>query len=440
MSKMKKGISRRHFLGGAAAAAAGVGLGTQAKLIGGPVVSEAPKAKIKEYRTLGRTGFKASDIGLGAGFVTDEALLEAILDSGINYIDAAENYENGQVERTLGKVMKNRDRKSVFISSKLGLQKKDTKESLKERALKCLERIQSDYVDCMMIHMPATVELMKHEGFHAAIQELKTEGKVRFCGISQHGSQWNDVPETMEKVCLAAVEDGRIDVMLFVYNFLQRDMGEKILRACKANNVGTTLMKTNPVGKYYMMKGLAEQIKEEGKEVPAYFDDLLARLKARANASDVFRKKYNIANDTELRDAAIKFVLNHPNVNSACLTITNFDELEAFVGLSGKKFDLKAQQALAAYTSVYGDLYCRHACGQCESSCPNGVPVNTIMRYYHYFSVQGREKSAMMKYAALDNSADACVNCTGHCEKACPYGVPIHGELTIAHQALSLKA
>jgi len=437
---MKKGISRRHFLGGAAAAAAGVGLGTQAKLIGGPVVSEAPKAKIKEYRTLGRTGFKASDIGLGAGFVTDEALLEAILDSGINYIDAAENYENGQVERTLGKVMKNRDRKSVFISSKLGLQKKDTKESLKERALKCLERIQSDYVDCMMIHMPATVELMKHEGFHAAIQELKTEGKVRFCGISQHGSQWNDVPETMEKVCLAAVEDGRIDVMLFVYNFLQRDMGEKILRACKANNVGTTLMKTNPVGKYYMMKGLAEQIKEEGKEVPAYFDDLLARLKARANASDVFRKKYNIANDTELRDAAIKFVLNHPNVNSACLTITNFDELEAFVGLSGKKFDLKAQQALAAYTSVYGDLYCRHACGQCESSCPNGVPVNTIMRYYHYFSVQGREKSAMMKYAALDNSADACVNCTGHCEKACPYGVPIHGELTIAHQALSLKA
>jgi len=437
---MKKGISRRHFLGGAAAAAAGLGLGTQAKLIGGPVASEAEKAKIKEYRTLGRTGFKASDIGLGAGFVTDEALLGAILDAGINYIDAAESYENGQVERTLGKVMKNRDRKSVFISSKMIVQKKDTKESLKERALKCLERIQSDYVDCMMIHMPATVELMKHEGFHAAIQDLKTEGKVRFCGISQHGSQWNDVPETMEKVCLAAAEDGRIDVMLFVYNFLQRDMGEKILRACKANNVGVTLMKINPVGKYYMMKGLAEQMKEEGKDVPAYFDDLLVRLKARADAADTFRKKYNIANDTELRDAAIKFVLNHPNVNSACLTITNFDELEAFVGLSGKKFDLKAQQALAAYTSVYGDLYCRHACGQCESSCPSGVPVNTIMRYYHYFSVQGQEKSAMMKYAALDNSADACVNCAGHCEKACPYGVPIHGELAIAHQALSLKA
>jgi len=338
----------------------------------------------------------------------------------------------------------------VFITSKMILQEKDTKEKLKERALKCLERIQSDYVDCMMIHMPSTVELMKHEGFHAAIRELKTEGKVRFCGISQHGSQWNDVPETMEKVCLAAAEDGRIDVMLFVYNFIQRDMGEKILRACKANNVGATLMKTNPVGKYYMMsssiqkrsgiKGMAEKIKEEGKEVPAYFDDLLARLKARANEADTFKKKYNIANDNELRDAAIKFVLNHPNVNSACLTVTNFDELEAFVALSGKKFDLKAQQILAAYKSVYGDLYCRHACGQCESSCPSGVPVNTVMRYYHYFSAQGREKAAMMQYANLAQKANACTNCAGHCEKACPYGVPVQGELAVAHQTLSLIA
>ena len=187
---MKKGISRRHFLGGAAAAVAGVGLGTPAKLIAGSSEAEAPKGKIKEYRTLGRTGFKASDIGLGAGYVTDPALLEAILDSGINYIDAAESYENGQVERALGKVLQNRDRKSLFITSKMVLEKKDTKETVKKRTLKCLERIQSDYVDCMMIHMGATVEQIKNEGFHAAIQELKTEGKVRFCGLSNHGGQW----------------------------------------------------------------------------------------------------------------------------------------------------------------------------------------------------------------------------------------------------------
>ena len=163
-------------------------------------------------------------------------------------------------------------------------------------------------------------------------------------------------------------------------------------------------------------------------------------MKATADKAVTFKQKYNIANDNELRDAAVKFALNHPNVNSACLTITNFDELNAYVALSGKKFDLKAQQTLAAYTSAYGELYCRHACGQCESVCPSNVPVNTVMRYYHYFSSQGREKAAMMKYANLDNNANACTNCAGHCEKACPYGVPVQGELAVAHQTLSLNA
>ncbi|MBN1224972.1 MAG: aldo/keto reductase [Candidatus Aminicenantes bacterium] len=437
--KEKQFLSRRRFLGGAAAAAAGAGIGIPKRLFAGSRYEETSEPKIKEYRTLGRTGFKASDIGLGAGYVTDTALMGAILDSGINYIDSAESYGQGQVERTFGEAMKNRDRKSVFITSKMGLREEDTKEGLKERALKCLERIQSEYVDCMMIHMPSSVALMKHEGFHAAIRELKTEGKVRFCGLSQHGSQWQDLPETMEQVCLAAAEDGRFDVMLFVYNFIQTDMGEKILKVCKEKNIGATLMKTNPVGKYLAMKGMMEQMQKEGQEIPDYFSKLIPRVKATADMAESFKQKFNLTNDNEVRDAALKFVLNNPNVSSACVSVTNFDDLKAFVKLSGQKFDLKAQQTLAAYRSVFGGLYCRHACGQCESSCPQRVPVNTIMRYYHYFTAQGREKAAMTKYAGLPNKANVCADCAGHCEKACPYGVPIHGELAIAHKTLSLN-
>ena len=438
--KKKHELSRRYFIGGAVAAVAGAGMGLPQKMFGASSEAEDSDPKIQEYRTLGRTGFKASDIGLGAGYVTDTALMGAILDSGINYIDSAESYGEGQVERAFGEAMKGRDRKSVFISSKMGLREKDTKQELKERALKCLERIQSDYVDCMMIHMPASVALMKHEGFHAAIQELKAEGKVRYCGLSQHGSQWQDLPETMEQVCLAAAEDGRFDVMLFVYNFIQRDMGEKILKVCKEKNIGATLMKTNPVGKYLSMKGMLEQMKAEGKEVPDYFEKLIPRVKATADMAETFKQQYNLIDDNAVRDAAVKFVLNQPDVNSACLTVMNFDDIKAFVSLSGKKFDLKAQQTLAAYESVFGGLYCRHACGQCESSCPHRVPVNTIMRYYHYFTAQGREKAAMTKYAHLPRKANVCADCAGHCEKACPYGVPIHGELAVAHQTLSLMA
>ena len=293
----REGVSRRRFLGGTLASLVGAGLYGRDKLYGtvSPLDSESPSGigelKIKEYRTLGRTGFKASDIGFGSGELTDPALLEAILDRGINYIDAAEGYARGRVESTIGSVIKKRDRKSVFVSTKLTLGKERTKEKYLERAHKCLERLQTDYIDCLMIHMPSTVEHLKTEGFHAAIRELKTEGKVRFCGLSNHGPQWQDVPETMEKVHLAAAEDGRFDVALFVYNFIQRDMGDRILKAYKEKNVGTTIMKTNPVLNYMEMKERADKIKEEGKKIPERLKQLIERLKARADQAEALKKR-----------------------------------------------------------------------------------------------------------------------------------------------------
>ena len=337
----REGMSRRGFIGGSLAALAGIGFSGRSELFASRLNVGSGDLKIKEYRTLGRTGFKCSDIGLGSGEMTDPALLEAVLDAGINYIDTAENYRRGGVEKTIGSVIKNRDRKSVFISTKLGWIKKVTKENIIQRAHKCLERLQTDYIDCLMIHMPSTVEHLKTEAFHAAIQELKTEGKVRFCGLSNHGSQWRDVPETMEKVHLAAAEDGRFDVALLVYNFLQRDMGENILKAYKEKNIGATIMKTNPVLNYIEIKEMVGKAEEETREISPFYKNLLPRLKARADQAEAFKNKYNLTNFNAIRDAAIKFVLNNPHVSSACPTIKNYDDLESYVALSGKKFDLK---------------------------------------------------------------------------------------------------
>jgi ferredoxin len=135
----------------------------------------------------------------------------------------------------------------------------------------------------------------------------------------------------------------------------------------------------------------------------------------------------------------MKFVLGNPNVSCVCPTIKNFSDLEFYVNLSGAKFDLEAKETLASYAALFGDLYCRHSCDKCESSCPHAVRVNTIMRYNHYFRAQGREKTAMVKYAALPKSkADKCRNCSGYCEKSCPYGVPIQGLLVLADHTLTL--
>jgi predicted aldo/keto reductase-like oxidoreductase len=96
LHRVEKGISWRQFIGSSVAAAIGIGLRSQVKSFGGKNELPLSKLKIKEYRIWGRTGFKVSDIGFGSGENTDVSLVEAILDTGINYIDTAENYVRGQ--------------------------------------------------------------------------------------------------------------------------------------------------------------------------------------------------------------------------------------------------------------------------------------------------------------------------------------------------------
>ena len=430
-------INRRRFLGGSLAALAGSGLAGAGKVF---AKEELPaKPKIKSFRTLGRTGFKVSDVGFGSGELAEGALLEAILDSGVNYIDTAESYGRGRSERIIGSVIKKRDRKSVFVTTKMGVRNSDTKQTVIDRANKCLERLQMDYVDCLMMHMPSTRQSLNSPAYHEAFAELKAQGKVRFSGLSNHGPQWNEVPETMEQVCLAAVEDGRFDVMLFVYNFLQRDMGKNILSAAAQKGVGTTLMKTNPVLNYMEIKEEIDAAAEAGTEPPARAVNLLERLKDRAERAQPFRDRYGLDTLEKMKRAAIKFVLDNRDVNTACPTIKNFSDLELYVGLSGQTFDLEDKKALALYEGFYGDLYCRHACGLCEASCPHNVPVNSIMRYHHYFRAQGREKTAMVKYAALERSnAARCAGCSAPCEGACPHSLPVRDLLSLAHRTLVL--
>lgn len=434
-----KKITRRGFVRGSTALLGSLGLGDARRLFGQPTGQASPGLKIKEYRTLGRTGFRCSDIGFGSSGVTDPALIGAILDAGVNYIDTAESYLRGQVERAIGKAIQGRDRKKVFITTKMGVRDDATKQDVIERTNRCLERLQLDHVDCLQMHMPSTVAALENEAYHGAIQELKAEGKVRFSGLSNHGSQWGDVPETMEDVHLAAAEDGRFDVALLVYNFIQRDMGENILKAYKKKGVGATLMKTNPVLNYLEMKEQADKSEAEGKDINPRMRALVDRLKSRADRAEAFKSRYNLTHFNQIRDAAIKFVLDNPDVNTACPTILSYSDLEAYVSLSGSRFDLEDRNTLAAYKATFGDLYCRHACGQCEPHCPHEVPVNTIMRYNHYFVAQGKEKAAMFEYAALPtNKADLCSGCEGPCQQACPFGVPVQGLLMLAHRMLTL--
>lgn len=398
--------------------------------------------KIKEYRTLGRTGFKVSDISMGAGGLTNPSVMKAALNMGVNYIDTAEHYSRGKSETTIGEAIKDYDRKKIFITSKLNLDffGNISKEGLTDRFYKILERLDTPYVDCLMIHMAQSSEQILYEPFHEMFREMKAEGKVKYLGLSNHGPEHRlagGMKEPMEKVIGAAAEDGRFDVVLFVYNFLQQEQGARIIEACKKKNMGMTLMKVNPVNFYASAKSMIDEAEKDNRELSEEVLKSLEEYENWVQEAEIFKTKYGLLSEQDVRDASIKFVISNPDISAVCPSMNSFDELETFVGLSGQRLSENEIGILNNYKNLYGQLYCRHACGICEPACPHQVPVNTILRYNHYFEANGHEKRAMQKYANLNSGKKLpCADCSGHCFKKCPHNIPAQALLLRAEQNL----
>ncbi|HDT13814.1 MAG TPA: twin-arginine translocation signal domain-containing protein [Candidatus Aminicenantes bacterium] len=437
----RKGMDRRDFIKASAAGLAGVGT----TLAAGPAAARggqaAPEAapKIRSYRELGRTGFKVSDIGIGTSQTFPPEVLKAALDAGVNYFDTSEGYGRGQAESSIGEAIKGRDRKSFFITTKLRLDGLADAAAVEARLDQSLARLQTDYVDCLLMNPPSAASV-KDEVYHQAVAELKKKGKVRFTGAGTHGSRTPGRGEPMEDILLAAVEDGRFDVLLVVYNFLQREPGDKVLEAASKKGLGVTIMKSNPLGRYYDTMSRIERLKKDGQPIDERLQKSMAQMAETAKQAESFIQKNGLETPAEVKAAALKFVLADLRVHTLNLAFNTFEDVQSSLALSGAGLSGGEKGLLASYERDCGPLYCRHACGLCEPSCPHGVPVNTIMRYNHYFEAQGSERYAMAEYAALEAAhADNCRTCQGFCEAACPYGVPVRTLLCLAHSQLTLS-
>ena len=173
-------ISRRDFIGTAALGA-----------VAAPLVS----ATGMPMRTLGSTGTQVSILAFGGGsrFVgyPEEKGLEVLnhaLDLGITYVDTADSYgSNGESQIRVGKVLKARGRKGLWLASKIGPRKYDDFMRMLDISLK---RLQVDYVDLLHVHAlmgPDDLEAVSaKDGAYAAAVKAKLEKKARFIGITCH--------------------------------------------------------------------------------------------------------------------------------------------------------------------------------------------------------------------------------------------------------------
>jgi predicted aldo/keto reductase-like oxidoreductase len=438
-------LSRRNFLRNSSFGFIGAGIIGKEKsflLNDQEKVPDPETPVIKEYRTLGRTGFQVSDIS--SGTPRNETLLKALLDAGVNFIDTGEDYENGNNERLIGKVLKEFDRKKIFINSKIYSEEKkfNGTEDVLNRVRKALERLQTDYIDCLQIHEVTKSEHVREENYHTAMKQLKAEGRIRFTGVSCHGSaHLADPEESIDKVLLAAVDDGRFDVFLMTYNFMNAPQAEIVLDVCEKKGIGTAIMKSNPVMIYEILDGYVKKMEEKGDTIPEYYSIFHDKyLKQNEYAKEYF-SKYDIKDNEELAKAAQLFVLSNIKAHTTCIDFRNLTDVDWFLKLSGKKLDSLHADLLDHYRENFGYLNCRIGCNICEKACPHNIPINTIMRYNYYYQKKGDQKHAMELYRKLNSSKpELCESCPGYCENACPYGVATKGLLSIANDNLEITS
>ncbi|MCT8137050.1 aldo/keto reductase [Anaerobacillus sp. CMMVII] len=171
------------------------------------------------YRRLGNTGIKVSEVGFGAwqlgnqrdwGQMSDQeaiCLVHEAISFGCNFFDTAPNYGLGKSEELLGKAfLGKRDR--VVISTKFGHHSDNTQnfdaKLIRSSLEASLTRLQTDYVDCLLLHNPPFECFNGSSPQFEILEKLKEEGKIRAFGASVDSS--HEVLELLEMTNCQVIE------------------------------------------------------------------------------------------------------------------------------------------------------------------------------------------------------------------------------------------
>jgi uncharacterized protein len=217
-----------------------------------------------QYRVLGRTGLRVSEIGFGGAQVgianyierwdpassteqrSVEEALERALDLGLSYVDTAPGYGNGTSEEVLGRVI-GRRRAECVVATKPSAR---DPQGIRANVEGSLRRLQTDTIDVLQFHggwyHPEDVEAILERGGLETYQRLREEGKVRFLGFTAEGPSGG---------VSRLIATGAFDVLQVRYNFLYQHTcdhvnEEGIVREAEAQGMGIVTMRTLTSGTF----------------------------------------------------------------------------------------------------------------------------------------------------------------------------------------------
>lgn len=280
--------------------------------------------------TLGRTGLTVTKLGYGAmelrgpggrrmGRSIDDdqaaAVLNAVVDGGINWIDTSPDY--GLSEELIGRHLSRR-RGEFFLASKCacfispdggasGFGEHDfSRSNVRAGVEQSLRRMKTDHLDVVQFHASPSRQTLEENDSVAELVDLKDEGKVRFIGMS------GTLPNIQGQIDM-----GVFDVFQIPYSAVERDHEEVITAAARAG-AGTVVR-----------GGVA-------RGIPAAGDEAIERLPDNfREAFQARRDRFEGAKLDDLLDGMsrmefmLRFTISHPDMNTTIVGTANLQHLEA---------------------------------------------------------------------------------------------------------------
>lgn len=366
------------------------------------------------YRPLGQTGLKVSEIGLGGEWLErhNAAEVKAVIDrcaeAGINILDCWMSEPN--VRSNIGAALEGR-RERWIIQGHIGStwqngQYVRTRDlgKVREAFQDLLDRLRTDYIDLGMIHfVDETAEfhrIMEGE-FIAYVKDLKQKGTIRHIGMSTHNPD----------VAKLAAQSGLVEMILFSVNpafdmlpasedlndYFKDEYAEnlggiaperaELYRICEQNNVGITVMKGYAGGRLFS-----------------------------ADASP-----FGVAL-TPVQ--CLHYALTRPAVASVMVGFDTTEHVDAAVAYETASEEEKDYATVLAGAPRHAYVGQCTYCGHC-APCPAGIDIAMVNKLYDLAKMQDTvPPTVRAHYQGLSAHAADCIQCGG-CESRCPFGVHI---------------
>lgn len=374
------------------------------------------------YRELGKTGLKLTEIGLGCeGFVdADDALSDAIfelaLQNGVNCLDmyTPDPAAQKKIGRRIAPVRKDFILQGHLCTQWRNGQYEETRklQEVKDAFEAMLHNLGTDYVDVGNLHYVDSLETWQKildNGVLNYALELKAAGRIRYLSMSSH----NPI------VALEAVKTGHLDALLFsinpCYDLLPGNEDCETLWADESYE--KPLFNLDPV-------------REELYETCQRLGVGITVMKA-FGGGDLLSEEYSPAGKAMTAVECLHYALTRPAVASVMCGAKSVDDLKASLAYETASDEEKDYAAtFASFPKISWKGYCMY-CGHC-APCPVGIDVADVTKFLNLTKAQKMvPETVAQHYSVLKAHGGDCIGC-GSCEKRCPFEVPIRENMKAA--------